>query len=360
MSKRKNIWNLLGKRYKSTIINDFYRVKNYFSYYWEDPITWEEFFSHYPWDLALIAAREIFRWTVVWPFMMVFCSFSTLVRYIFILWHWIFADIILYQLAIRNYKYPFKFFRLIYKMGSWIEQFIINYFGIGLFFSWVKRKIDAVPDWILGKLPSLVRNVDKSVEIILWIARKYDRGFDYLVSFLDPWSYRKTRYMLSRKYRMRLWLIFKWHKARFLYFLKRQPLRLKGYGAIWIYRFKVFWFDIKFFFRVNVRKAYWARFYYAYWGGFKLFFSENLMLFTSWCWQNVPFLFYRSLPIFYRINRWPLRFRFPFYRFIHNYYYSRWWRWSKKETKSIKKTNGKWKIWFSIWKQWAAKRAKKK
>ena len=354
----RNIWKLLLKRYTSTFKDDYYRVKDYFSYYWE-PITLEEIFSHYPWDILFLIIRELLRWVFKWPFLVAFCSFSSLVRYIFILWHWLFLDIILRYLARNNYVYLFRFFRLIYRIVSWIERFIINYFGIGLLIEWIPRKFNAIPDWIERHSPAFIRGATWLLDTVIWLAKKYDKGFDYVVSFLDPWSYRKTRYMLSRKYRTRKWLIFKWYKARFFYFVKLQPLRLKGYMAIWVYRIKVLRVEIKFFFRPKVMRAYWTRFYYVYWGGCKLFFFEQLYLFTSWCWQNAPIIFYTFVPALYWLGHIPFVLVFPFYRFIHNYYFSAWWRWGRKETTLVKKDVGRWKVWHSIWKQWARRKAKK-
>jgi len=352
----------LVRRYKETIRQDWLaliEVPSYFIEVTRTPASLKDFLECYTYPaLIAVCARTIFKLIVWWPFAFLYSIAVLPIRYTFVLWHFIFLDIIFYFFPVTKVRaaqgwkrYPMRFFfRLlvaIYKTGRWVDKFIAHYCGIFLFFPWIKlsRKI---PGWISRNKSQILYPLGIVFDTIAWMIISWDKLWFWFWAWFNPWSYHKTRFYLQPRYRQ-------WYKRRIMWSKVWWSFWLRNHCHYYYYRLCLHLNSL----RYPIVKVYfvlthlpisiklrWEKYNQFYFYPIYVVFSHRSWQFQAWAGTHIPWVLYGVTGFYYRLRRFPLRLVYPIWRFLFNYWLSKRQRWSKdKGPKTKKIKTGHWKKW---------------
>lgn len=343
----KKFLRILLYRYKYNLQEDWQVIRQVFFYYTRHPLTLREYFKlYYLHEIALMLVKFFFKLLVWWPLNVPYLLFCIIVRYVFVLWHFFFLDLLLPAQARRwgRQSFVYGMFRRFYAAIAWLERFLLNYFGILLLWYWWldcwRRRL---PAWLLRKEPVILYRIGLFLAGIEWVVKTWSKLWDYGMSCFNPYAYYRTRYYLSAHFRRKLKRVTRYILLWMRVSYAEEETTPGHYWAFFLYWNQIFFINARFVLSKPFLSGQGFAFILDYGANVFLlcaFLKERLL---AYLWALSPALASFLLTLSYRFWRWHLRPAFWLFRHLHNYYFTTQGYWSKAKQRALKL--GFWKRW---------------
>lgn len=344
------VFYIIYLRFKFNIQEDKHLLREFFSFLKDYP--WESMVSAFSlWDWIVFFFFFILKAAFWWPFLLIYRIFVHLVTYLFVLWDSIFLDFLfpfIEQIGGKSTKI-YRIFYKIYRIGRWIERVISNFFGITLIWEWIFGGPLAHYSVLIFEAVGMA-----FAKSFVYVCMKWSAFFDYVVTWFNPYTYRKTRYYLSYKFRA----LVKYYISMF--FLERRQDLTRFYRSF-VYFIKRLFYYLKFFFkfvRIFFKKTFihgqWLSFLMDYWIDFCFLLRIVREQFLLFCWLVIPGVLAFFLSIYYKLWRIITRFFLFFAPFLINSIKK--YRWTKIKKDPFTKVKD---IYRGKWIKWKQSKVKK-